>query len=55
MKWHIDYRHEIPTAFDVLGKDYDAKVTNLQEKNALLKKKVGEFELELEKTIIDLM
>ncbi len=55
MNWHIAHRHEIPTAFDVLGKDYDAKVTNLQEENALLKKKVEDLERELGQAKIDLM
>ena len=55
MKWHIAHRHEIPTAFDVLGKDYDAKVTNLQEENALLKKKVEDLEMALGQAKIDLM
>ena len=55
MKWHIAHRHEIPTAFDALGKDYDAKVTNLQEENALLKKKVEDLERELGQAKIDLM
>jgi len=55
MKWHIAHRHEIPIAFDVLGKGYDAKVTNLQEENALLKKKVEDLERELGQTKIDLM
>ena len=55
MKWHIAHRHEIPTAFDALGKDYDAKVTNLQEENALLKKKVEDLEMALGQSKIDLM
>ncbi len=55
MKWHIAHRHEIPTAFDALGKDYEAKVTNLQEENALLKKKVEDLEMALGQAKIDLM
>ncbi len=55
MKWHIAHRHEIPTAFDALGKDYDAKVANLQEENAILKKKVEDFEMELGQAKIDFM
>jgi thermostable 8-oxoguanine DNA glycosylase len=55
MKWHIAHRHEIPTAFDALGKDYDAKVTNLQEENALLKKKVEDLEMALGQAKIDFM
>ena len=55
MKWHIAHRHEIPNAFDALGKDYDAKVTNLQEENALLKKKVEDLEMALGQAKIDLM
>ena len=55
MKWHIAHRHEIPNAFDALGKDCDAKVTNLQEENALLEKKVKQLEMALEQAKIDLM
>jgi len=50
MKWHIAHRHEIPTAFDALGKDYEAKTTNLLEENAALKKKLEQIERELEQT-----
>jgi hypothetical protein len=55
MKWHIAHRHEIPNAFDALGKDYETKATNLLEENALLKKKMKELEMTLEQTKIDLM
>ncbi|MFC1938167.1 hypothetical protein ACFLWH_00685 [Chloroflexota bacterium] len=55
MKWHIAHRHEIPTAFDVLGKDYDVKVTNLREENALLKKKMEDFERKLSQAEIALI
>lgn len=55
MKWHIAHRHEIPTAFDVLGKDYDAMVTKLSEENSLLKKKVEELKMALKQTEIDLL
>lgn len=47
MKWHIAYRHEVPAAFDALGKDYEAKVTSLSEENALLKKKIEQLEKDL--------
>jgi len=50
MKWHIAHRHEIPTAFDTLGKDYEAKTISLQEDNAQLKQKLNEIERELEET-----
>jgi len=46
---------EIPTAFDALGKDYEAKAINLHEENALLKKKVEELEKELEHTKLALI
>ena len=55
MKWHIAHRHEIPTAFDALGKDYEIKTTTLLEENALLKKKVKQLEMALEQTQIDLL
>ena len=55
MKWHIAHRHEIPTAFDLLGKDYETKTTSLLEENALLKKKVKQLEMALEQADIDLM
>ena len=55
MKWHIAHRHEIPTAFDALGKDYETKTTSLLEENALLEKKVKQLEMALEQAKIDLM
>lgn len=55
MKWHIAYRHETPAAFDALGKDYESKITNLQEENALLKKKLEQLDGELHKTQITLI
>ncbi len=55
MKWHIAHRHEIPTAFDALGKDYETKTTSLLEENALLKRKVKQLEMALEQATIDLM
>ena len=55
MKWHIAHRHEIPNAFDALGKDYETKTTSLLEENALLEKKVKQLEMVLEQTKIDLM
>jgi peptidoglycan hydrolase CwlO-like protein len=54
MKWHLAHRHEIPTAFDALGKDYEAKTTSLQEENAGLKKKMEQLERELAETGIAL-
>ena len=55
MKWHIAHRHEIPNAFDALGKDYETKTASLLEENALLKKKVKQLEMALEQAQIDLM
>ncbi len=55
MKWHIAHRHEIPNAFDALGKDYETKTTSLLEENALLKKKVKQLEMALEQAKIDFM
>ena len=55
MKWHIAHRHEIPTAFDALGKDYEAKIINLQKENAELGKRVQLLERELEQAKMDLV
>lgn len=55
MKWHISHRHEIPAAFDALGKDYEAKIANLNQENALQKKKVEKLEKQLQETEIALM
>ncbi len=45
MKWHVAHRHEVPAAFDALGKDYEAKTTSLKEENSLLKQKLEELPL----------
>lgn len=50
MKWHVAHGHEIPAALDALGKEYEAKVANLNEENTMLKKKVEQIERELEQT-----
>lgn len=55
MQWHIAHRHQIPTAFDALGKEYEAKYTNLLDENAMLKKKVEQIETELQKSQMDLI
>ena len=55
MKWHIAHRHEIPTAFDAPGKEYETKTANLLEENILLKKKVEQLERELEQTKVALI
>ena len=55
MKWHIAHRHEIPTAFDALGKDYEDKIRNLQEENVTLKKKIEQLERELAQTNVALI
>ena len=55
MKWHIAHRHEIPNAFDALGKDYEIKTTKLLEENALLEKKVQLLEVKLQQTEINLI
>ena len=55
MKWHIAHRHEIPTSFDALGKDYEAAVTNLREENNLLKKKLEQVQRDLEQTELAVM
>ena len=55
MKWHIAHRHEIPNAFDALGKDYEAKVAKLSEENVLLKKEVEQLEKDLAQANVALM
>jgi hypothetical protein len=54
MKWHIAHRHEIPAAFDTLGKDFEAKTASLQEENTRLKQKLSELETKLEVTTLKL-
>jgi peptidoglycan hydrolase CwlO-like protein len=44
----------IPNAFDVLGKDYDTKLTNLRKENELLKEKVDDFERKLSQAEIEI-
>lgn len=55
MKWHLAHRHEIPTAFDSLGKDYEAKTTSLREENATLKAKVEQLDKELIQNKLNLL
>ena len=55
MKWHLAHRHEIPNAFDALGKDYEIKTKKLLEENALLEKKVQLLEVKLQQTEINLI
>jgi len=55
MEWHIAHRHEIPTAFDTLGKDYEAKTISLQNDNAQLKQKLDELEAGLKETKMKLL
>jgi threonyl-tRNA synthetase len=47
MKWHLVHRHEIPNAFDALGKEYEIKTAKLIEENALLEKKARLLEEQL--------
>jgi hypothetical protein len=51
MKWHIAHRHEIPAAFDALGKDHETKTADIQEENIQLKRQLGEIQRMLEETI----
>ena len=53
MKWHLAHRHEIPNAFDALGKDYEDKIVNLSQENDFLEKKLQIQELVLQKSQID--
>jgi hypothetical protein len=55
MLWHLIHRHEIPNAFDALGKDFEEKSKNLNQEKELLEKKVQIQELELLKAQIDLV
>ena len=55
MKWHLAHRHEIPAAFDALGKEYEAKVSALEKENTQLKKKAEQLEWELERNVIELV
>ena len=55
MEWHIAHRHEIPTAFDALGKDYEAKTMSLQNDNAQLKQELDELEAGLKETKMKLL
>jgi hypothetical protein len=55
MKWHVSHRHEIPAAFDALGKDYKAEIANLNQEIALKNKKAELLEKELQDTQIALM
>jgi len=55
MKWHLAHRHEIPAAFDALGKDYEAKIADLNQENALQRYKLEQLEKELQETQMALM
>jgi len=55
MKWHLVHRHEIPAAFDALGKEYGEKAAVMHEENASLKQKVDKLQQELNKTNIELI
>jgi len=55
MEWHIVHTHDIPTAIDTLGKDYEAKTISLQNDNAQLKQKLGELDTELKSTEVKLL
>ncbi len=53
MKWHIAHRHEIPAAFDTLGRDYEAKTVSLQDENIRLKQESDDLEKKLRETTAD--
>ncbi len=55
MKWHIAHRHEIPTAFDALGKDYEATTTSLREEKHQLEVKLRQTQEELDQARIVLI
>ena len=48
-------RHEIPNAFDAIGKDYETKTTKLLEENTLLEKETKQLETELQQTEMKLI
>jgi predicted nuclease with TOPRIM domain len=54
MKWHIAHRHDIPTAFDALAKDYQTKLVGLEDENTRLKQKLDRVEGELVETKLKL-
>ena len=47
MKWHIAHRHEVPAAFDALGKDYEVKTASLKEENSQLKQELEQLREQL--------
>ena len=55
MKWHLAHRHEIPAAFDALGKDYEAKTANVQEENSRLRNKLEHLNSDLDKARMSLL
>ena len=55
MKWHLAHRHEIPAAFDALGKDYESKTANLQEENSRLQNKLEHLNRDLDNAKISLL
>lgn len=54
MKWHIAHRHEIPVAFDALGKDYKAKIVSIEEENIQKERQLAQVREELAETKIAL-
>jgi hypothetical protein len=47
MKWHIAHRHEIPVAFDTLGKDYEARIVSMEEENIQKERQLVQVRAEL--------
>lgn len=47
MKWHMAHRHEIPVAFDALGKDYEAKIASIEEENIQKEQQLVQVRAEL--------
>ena len=47
MKDHLIHKHEIPEAFDALGKEYETKIEKLIGENALLERKAQLLEDQL--------
>ncbi|MFC1901847.1 hypothetical protein ACFLX3_02845 [Chloroflexota bacterium] len=55
MKWHIAHRHEIPVAFDALGKDYEARIVSMEEENIQKERQLAQVRKELIETNVALL
>lgn len=53
--WHLAHRHEIPTAFDALRRQYEAKAIGLQEENHRLRKERDQLRAERDDARLSLL